>query len=391
MKSNRLGYELLTASILPVSGILLAGVMALRQVASADKDISLLLLILLACALGVFFGEVSLLRFLEQERRVQIAELAATCTDYLTGNQQRRAVISDNEPLAKVASALNALLDRATVETRTAPSQETNQSNEPSKALSNLVIANDQPQQKDLQQIIDELTSILNGNLRICTTIPSGQIGVLADVLNNLVAQFTELVAWTYYSFGLMVETKRALLESSSQLTQTLEAHLQHLSATAGSIERLVTFMQQLKNTPLIDPELVREIHAQTQLQEEHTQTEEGQPPKRKRAKARATQLSADLLIRLNESIEQQSQVLEATSHTAEEHSIEAESLMAEMYETSQTLRHLCAPLFRSIESFNGLITLAAQWQDMLAGYQLPEEVIERFSPETDHTAKWLL
>ncbi len=395
MKLNGTDSERLVASLLPVGGMLVVGVIALKQMANADMDIRLFLLILLACTLGVFFGELFLLRFLERESRVRVAELVTVCKAYLTGERERRAVVSGDDVFDRLVSTLNALLDWTTREITTQGSGQlkTSRPDEPTKASSGLVTSNESLQEKQLHQLVCEVSSVLIGDLRVQAAVPPGQIGILASVCNRLVEQLAQLVAWICYSSDQVQETSQALVERSSQLTQTVETYLKHFSEATEVMEKLKAFMQRLSDTLQVDAQIVQQIQAQIQQiqQQERPPIGEEQPATRKRAKTRTTRLPADLLARLNEDMERHSQLLGEISHAAEEHTAEAESIHTRMYEFAQKLQQLCSDLLGPVEDFNMLGTQARKWHDMVVGLQLPEDANTRLSLETGQTVGWLL
>src|SRR5262249_38270294 len=189
MKSHGTDFELLAASMLPMVGMLMVGVAALKHMANADAGIRLFLPILLACTLGVFFGELFLLRFVERERRVRVAELVTVCKAYLTGEREQRAVVSGDDMLDKLVNALNALLDWTTKEIKTQGSGQlkTSQPNEPAKASSGLVASNESLQERQLHRLVCEVSPVLAGDLRVQAVVPPGQVGTVASVCNKLV------------------------------------------------------------------------------------------------------------------------------------------------------------------------------------------------------------
>jgi methyl-accepting chemotaxis protein len=395
MKFNAADLELLAASTLPMGGILVVGVIALKQMGNADADILLFLLILLACTLGVFFGELFLLRFLERERRMRVAELVAVCKAYLTGERERRAVVSGDDMLDTLVSTLNTLLDWAAREIKTQESGQlkTSRPGEPAKLSSGLVASNESLQERQLQRLVCEVSSVLAGDLRVQAAVPPGQVGILASVCNSLVEQLAQLVAWVCYSSDRVQGTTRALLDHSIQLTQMVETYHKHFSEAPEVTEKLKAFMQRVSDTLQVDAQIVQQIQAQIQSvqQQERPAVGEEQPATRRRAKTRATDLPADLLTHLNEHMERHSQLLAEIFHAAEAHTNEVETINTRIDEFAQQLQQLCSDLLGPVEDFNMLGTLAGKWHGMVVGLQLPEDANTRLFLETGQTAEWLL
>jgi len=412
MKTSGIRSESLVVAALPLVGMLVVGVVALRQMMSINIDIRFFVIVLIIANVVVFVGELLLLRLLDLARTAQVMTLLAVCREYLAGNRAQRATATGDQALDQVASALNTLLDWVQSEAAQAANRRAERSAAPglvgpgqvratrsggpvtpaaqgrairsgelvtptTQGAASGSVASGELMQLDtqVQRLAREIGGVMDGDLRIRPTIPPAASASLptraAGSLRN----------WSSWSPGRATPVSRSRRPHRRWLTipwssPKRQKPISKISETTEIIEKLVAFMQRLNDTLQLNDDIAQKMRGyvrEAQMPESLPVVQAGQQPATRR-RQKAASLPNDLLTRMAADVERQSQLLEGISGASEERTAEAEAMVADLYDLAQRLHQLCSGLLRSVESINLLASLASQWGEVVMNFQLPEE-----------------
>lgn len=373
MKSNILRLELLLAAMLPVTAIFIVGVVGLGQ--RENTSVSLFLGVLFACAIGVFFAEIALVRFTQRATKNQYARLVEVCQAYMAGQRERRAPLLGDNALSSLAQTLNALLDNVNVSIQ--------QAQYTSKATNDV-------QQLELQirQLVTDIKPIMDGNLRVRASVPASRLGMVADICNALIEELANLAKWTRYSSEQVMSKTQNLLSSSIELAQTSEIQTTRFSDTTETVEKLVAFIQRLSSTLQLNVELIHEIRAML-LKRPELQKGSGEST----LIVNTTQSLEDaqqqkrLLTRINTDTQRLEALLNELLVSAQANATLAESMISDLYAIAQRIHQSSSSILQTAEHIHSLAKLAQQWNASIANFQLPEETLDYAAVDENSTA----
>lgn len=362
MKSNSLRIELLVASMLPVTAICIVGVVGLQQM--QQTNVNIFLLVLVVCALAVFFAELSLIQVMQRATKNQYMHLIGVCQEYMAGNRAKRAPILGDNALTTLAQTLNALLDQATRNVQHAN-------------VHNRAAHDVQQMDQQIQKLISEIKPIMDGDLRVRAAVPAGNIGLVADICNALIEELANLAKWTRFSSEQVMSKTQTLLKRSVELAQTSESQMSLFSDTTETVEKLVAFIQRLSSTLHLNVEIVAEIRKH--LPPIQTgQLNSIQPAQSLESSRQINKL----LDRLNADTRRQEQLLNELLDSAQANATLAESMVSELYTVAQRIYQSSTAVLQTVEHIHSLAKLAQQWNNSIAGFQLPEDTTDYGEPE---------
>ncbi|GHO42781.1 hypothetical protein [Ktedonospora formicarum] len=359
MRSNSLRLELLVASMLPVTAICIVGAVGLGQM--EHTNINIFLLVLVVSALAVFFAEIALINMTQRATKNQFIHLIATCREYTAGNREKRAPILGDNALTTLAQSLNVLLDQVTHNVQHA-------------TTNNKAVYDVQHMDQQIQKLITEIKPIMDGDLRVRANVPAGNIGLVADICNALIEELANLAKWTRYSSEQVMSKTQTLLANSVELAQTAEAQMSRFSDTTETVEKMVAFIQRLSSTLHLNVEIVTEIRR-------HLPAQTGQLNGFASAPGSATQLSR-LIDQLHVDTRRQEQLLNELLDSAQSNATLAESMISELYAVAQRIYQSSTSILQTVEHIHSLAKLAQQWNNSIAGFQLPEDSLDDYGAQ---------
>jgi methyl-accepting chemotaxis protein len=188
---------------------------------------------------------------------------------------------------------------------------------------------------------------------------------------NALIEELANLEQWTRYSSEQVMSKTQTLLTRSVELAQTAEAQMARFSDTTETVEKLVAFIQRLSSTLHLNIEIVAEIRKH--LPPIQTgQLDAIQPAQSLESSRRINKL----LDRLNADTQRQEQLLNQLLDSAQANATLAESMVSELYTVAQRIYQSSTAILQTVEHIHSLAKLAQQWNNSIAGFQLPEETV---------------
>lgn len=152
----------------------------------------------------------------------QLGRLLRLIHQVNAGDLQQRAHLSGKHEIAVVAGAMNEMLDTIT---RLLRKEETWR----------------QELEEELELLIEQVSPIGEGDLRLQAEVTSGQLGLLADVFNHMVEQLATLVARVHSSAARTATAANSLVHQASELAQGAEQQARQLIQANEEMEQVAT------------------------------------------------------------------------------------------------------------------------------------------------------
>ena len=360
--------ELLLASLLPVTAILLAGVIGTRWIMPAY--IGPFTIIFLLCTVVIFLCEYTLIFSMQRSIKDQFSGFIAVCQAYQTGNKESRVLVQDNQDLtATLAQAINSLLDFASQQGEQQVVQK--YASEPAEGLL----------KKRIKQLAHEIAPVLDADLSEKVTIADGDIGVVIDACNGMIEELVRQIKWTRGASEQIISVTREVVNSSIEFAQTIETQMIRLSITTETAEKLVAFVQRLSGTLQLSIDLTLEMQTQLEQSRKSITDKLSHSPKI----VDSTPQTHDQ----QESLQQQTQLLEEALHATRENTKIAESMIGDLYAFAQQIHQSSTAVLSTAERVDSLATQAENWRTSVAVFHLPGEAYQNPSSiKESHTTQ---
>ena len=361
--------ELLIASLLPVTGIFLVIVVGTKLI--VPNLLVPFIAFSIVCAIAIFFAEFALISLMQRAIKEQFSDLIAICQAYMAGNKESRAIVyGDTELTTILAQTLNALLDFTTVQEKYYASRKT------------VSETNDEPLKKRVKQFILEIAPAMNTNLRAQTEKAAGDTGLIIDISTYIAKEFIQHLKLTHSATQLIIETISEAINRSIDLAQTSETLLIDFSQTTERVEKLVAFMQRLsgmlqlyvestQETPRT-PFVIPKDNSFTDVLADETSTD-----------GTITGEKAILVDKLpapsEDTVSQQTQLLEEALSSLQEQTLVAESLIEEFYNFAQGMHQSNTGVLNVVERISSLVNLAEQLDHSTALFQFPNDDYQNY------------
>ena len=166
-------WGLVASTAIPV--VLLAAV----GVASLFLDHSTLILATVACAIIVLLGVMIVNYFIQHRIRDRMQRLVEVCRDYASGDRTARAAVNCDDDFAMLSMSINTLLD----------------SQGSSAATSLGSVGSDAAAlQAQIEKLLQEVSAVGDGDLRVQAEVTPDTLGVLADSFNYMIEELAKVV-----------------------------------------------------------------------------------------------------------------------------------------------------------------------------------------------------
>jgi methyl-accepting chemotaxis protein len=170
--------------------------------------------------------------------------LAEVCRDFANGDRSVRAVVSDDRELFQLSSALNSILD--------------NQSSSPSVAMG--AAGNDAAAlQAQIEKLLQEVSAVGDGDLRVQAEVTPDTLGVLADSFNYMIEELAKVVGRVQSTAVQVTNATRRILDRSAELAQATETQVKQIAQTTESVEALAIFIQNVARNAQLSVDVAQE------------------------------------------------------------------------------------------------------------------------------------
>ena len=234
--------ELIVSAALPAIVIVLLGFV------SSQLDKTTLLLVVIACAIVVSLGVLLVNYFAQRRIKDRILGLVDVCRSYAGGDSAVRVSVNGEDEFAQLSSALNMFLD--------AQASGHGQRSGGSIAAS----GNDATAlQAQIEKLLQEVSAVGEGDLRVQAEVTPDTLGVLADSFNYMIEELAKVVGRVQNTAVQVTNATRRILDRSAELAQASETQVAQISRTTEAVEALATFIQTVARNAQTSVEVAQE------------------------------------------------------------------------------------------------------------------------------------
>jgi methyl-accepting chemotaxis protein len=179
--------------------------------------------------------------------RTQALELAEVCRQVASGDRGARASVLGEDEFAILSAAVNAVLDGAPV------------SGTATSAVSVGDAQDAATLQAQIEKLLQEVSAVGDGDLRVQAEVTPDTLGVLADSFNYMIEELAKVVGRVQATTFQVTNATRRLLDRSAEVAQASDAQSIQISQTTEAVARLADFVQLSANNALASAEAARE------------------------------------------------------------------------------------------------------------------------------------
>jgi len=182
-------------------------------------------------------------------RRIQdrLLSLVDVCRNFVGGDRSIRAVINGDDEFAMLATSLNNLLD--------------NQNFSPSSGGISVSpgLSDAAALQAQIEKLLQEVSAVGDGDLRVQAEVTPDTLGVLADSFNYMIEELAKVVGRVQNTAVQVTNASRRVLDRSAELAQASETQVARISQTTEAVEALATFVQNVAHNARLSAEAAQD------------------------------------------------------------------------------------------------------------------------------------
>jgi twitching motility protein PilJ len=207
---------------------------------SSSTNTVVLAVTLAATALVVFVvaGSWLWMRAMVRDRVLGMAEIFQQVS---AGDRSLRAMASGEDEFSALANAFNRLLDGGALATPTADGQDA------------------ATLQGQIEKLLQEVSAVGDGDLRVQAEVTPDTLGVLADSFNYMIEELAKVVGRVQATTLQVTNATRRLLDRSAEVAQASEAQAAQISQTSEAVAQLANFVQLSARNALTATESAQE------------------------------------------------------------------------------------------------------------------------------------
>ena len=231
------------SAAIPVVFIALLGWYASQRLNASDATSFVLAVI--ACAIVVLLGVLAINYFVQRQIKDRLLALVDVCRDYASGDRTIRAPVSGEDEFAMLSMSLNTLLDgQGTAQGGVS----TGSGSGDASAL-----------QAQIEKLLQEVSAVGDGDLRVQAEVTPDTLGVLADSFNYMIEELAKVVGRVQATAVQVTNATRRILDNSAELAQASETQVAQISHTTEAVEALAIFIQNVARNAQLSAEAAQE------------------------------------------------------------------------------------------------------------------------------------
>src|SRR5437667_1455228 len=233
---------LFLSAAIPVIMIAFLGVFASQRIQSSNNgDSTTFVLVVVACAIVALIGVLTVNYFVQREVKSRLLGLVDVCRDYAGGDRTIRAVVNGEDEFAMLSMSLNTLLDN----------QGTSQGGVSFSSNGNDAAA----LQAQIEKLLQEVSAVGDGDLRVQAEVTPDTLGVLADSFNYMIEELAKVVGRVQTTAMQVTNATRRILDRSDELAQASSTQVEQISQTTEAVEALAIFIQNVARNAQLSAE----------------------------------------------------------------------------------------------------------------------------------------
>ncbi len=314
------------------------------------------------------------------QRRIKekLLGLFDVCRDYTSGNRTARATVNGDDEFAMLSNSLNTVLD--------------SQGGSSGPSLNSGSGSDATALQAQIEKLLQEVSAVGDGDLRVQAEVTPDTLGVLADSFNYMIEELAKVVGRVQSTALQVTNATRRILDRSADLAQASEIQVAQISQTSEAVEALAIFIQNVARNAMSSVEMAQEaLKSATSGQQSVRQTIDGMmlirenvqetSKKIKRLGERSNEIGE--IVRIIEDIADQTNLLALNaaiqSAMAGEHgrgfAVVADEIRLLAERSTESTKRI-ATLVKSIQgdTYDAVVAMEDSTQEVVKGSQLADE-----------------
>jgi methyl-accepting chemotaxis protein len=217
---------------------------ALLGFTSLSLDHTTLVLVIVFCAIIVLLGILIVNYFVQRRIKERIQGLVDVCRDYASGDRSVRVGVNGDDDFAALSMSLNTLFE--------------NQTNSPGSTFA-AAGGDAAALQAQIEKLLQEVSAVGDGDLRVQAEVTPDTLGVLADSFNYMIEELAKVVGRVQSTAVQVTNATRRILDRSAELAQASETQVAQISQTTEAVEALAGFIQNVARNAQLCVEVAQE------------------------------------------------------------------------------------------------------------------------------------
>ncbi len=232
----------LTISVaIPVIAIIVLGIL-IRGIV----DQTVVMYIVGLFALVVLLAVLSANYFVRHKIQDRLQALVDVCRKFTAGDRSVRAIVTGDDEFSMLSMAINTLLDSQGF-TSVGASALVSGSNDAA-AL-----------QAQIEKLLQEVSAVGDGDLRVQAEVTPDTLGVLADSFNYMIEELAKVVGRVQATAMQVTNATRRILDRSDELAQASATQVEQIGHTTEAVEALAVFIQNVARNAQLSAEAAQE------------------------------------------------------------------------------------------------------------------------------------
>src|SRR5258708_920452 len=328
-------------------------------------------------ALVVLLGVLTVNYFVRRNIQDRLLGLVVVCRKFAGGDRAVRAAVTGDDDFAMLSMSLNTLLDSQGF----AGAGIISGGGSDAAAL-----------QVQIEKLLQEVSAVGDGDLRVQAEVTPDTLGVLADSFNYMIEELAKVVGRVQATAVQVTNATRRILDRSVELSQASETQVAHISPTPEAVEALAIFIQNIARNAQSSADAAQDaLHNANSGQQAVRQTIEGimlirenvqeTAKKIKRLGERSNEIGE--IVRIIEDIADQTNLLALNSAIqsamAGEHgrgfAVVADEIRLLAERSTESTKRI-ATLVKSIQgdTYEAVVAMEDSTQEVVKGSQLADE-----------------
>src|SRR5256714_207077 len=237
--SSLLFTGLIVSVAIPVALIIVLGIMA------HNVDSTVFVYVVGLCALGVLLGVLTVNYFIRRKIQDRLLGLVDVCRNFAGGDRAVRAAVSGDDEFAMLAMSLNTLLDSQGFVSGAVVS---GSGGSEAAAL-----------QAQIEKLLQEVSAVGDGDLRVQAEVTPDALGVLADSFNYMIEELAKVVGRVQATAMQVTNATRTILDRSDELAQASSTQVEQICHTTQAVEALAIFIQNVARNAQLSAEAAQD------------------------------------------------------------------------------------------------------------------------------------
>src|SRR5947207_7767282 len=197
-------------------------------------------------ALIVLLGVLLVNYFVRRRILDRVQRFVDVCRKYASGDHYVRALVIGDDEFAILSMSLNTLFDNQGFSSGGTVAPASNSSD--AAAL-----------QAQIEKLLQEVSAVGDGDLRVQAEVTPDTLGVLADSFNYMIEELAKVVGRVQATAMQVTNATRTILDRSDELAQASSTQVEQISQTTEAVEALAIFIQNVARNAQLSTEAAQD------------------------------------------------------------------------------------------------------------------------------------